>query len=341
MPFWRHRTAEEQAAQDTQKRDREELTALVASRRQTEIARQASDLVALAQGGIPTEAKARLSELGASHAAGETPLYTSDLSPDEAALLRRHDYTPVGLVTGSCMYHVGTAYVSRSDCEVPALSHAYNEATRLAVSRLQQESVLAGAHGVVGVRYTIVRHEWGDKSIEVRIVGTALRGPGPAPRHPWMSDLSGQKWWSLHRAGYEPVSLVYGHSTWFVFTTQYDEWNEGSGSNIELTHFAQALSHARTSAAREVTTMARAHGASGVVGMHISRRLDEVRLTGPGEDPAYEREHHNLVISMIGTGIKARDGADTRVPRSSLVISLRDGRMIPLAVRQGADATFA
>ena len=46
------------------------------------------------------------------------------------------------------MYHVGQAYASAwTDCEVQELSSAYNEATRLAVSRMEQEVRELGAHG--------------------------------------------------------------------------------------------------------------------------------------------------------------------------------------------------
>ena len=59
-----------------------------------------------------------------------------------------------------------------------------------------------------------------------------MQGPGAAPSDPWLSDLSGQEWWALHRAGYEPAALVWGHCTWFILTTQQDEWIESSWSTI-------------------------------------------------------------------------------------------------------------
>ena len=183
---------------------RQALTQLTEQNRQSELQRQTRDMQALAQGGIPTLAAARLKEIG-SAAGAEGVLFTSDLAPEEAGLLRREGFRVRGLVSGSAMYHVGQAYASSTgDVEVDVLSNAYDEATRLAVSRMRQELTLIGAHGVVGVRLSLVRHEWADKTVEVQAIGTAVDGPGPAPKEPWLSDLSGQEWWALHQGGLRP-----------------------------------------------------------------------------------------------------------------------------------------
>ena len=135
---------------------------------------------------------------------------------------------------------------AQGDCEVKVLSDAYNTATDLAVSRLRQELRLIGAHGVVGVRLELIRHEWADKTVEVQVMGTAVAGAGEAmPSDPWLCDLSGQEWYALHRAGYEPATMVWGHCTWFILTTQQDEWIHQSWNNQELTHWSGALGRAR------------------------------------------------------------------------------------------------
>lgn len=302
-----------------------------------EQARQLADQELLARGELPQAAQARLAEIGQT---GSGRLaFTSDLNADEAGLLHSHGYEPICLVTGSSMYHVGQAYASTAgDCEVTELSDAYNEATRLAVERLQMEAEAVRAHGVVGVRYSLVRHEWADRTVEVQLIGTAVRGPGAAPETPFLCDLSGQEWWALWRAGYEPTALVYGHCTWFILTTFQDEWNETSPVNAELTHFSQALTHCRNRASHMMQRLARTSGATGVVGVHLARRLDEVHLSGVGENPAYEREHHNLVLSMIGTATRIRAGAPERVAATRMVLSLRSGRLE--AQDSGGEAKF-
>ena len=328
---WGHHTPEEEAAKVEADRQRAEMAQKIIDVQQAESQRQHRDLQLLGQGGIPSQATERLKEIGTGSTEGI--LFTSDLSPDEAALLRREGYRARGLVTGSAMYHVGQAYASsQGDCEVDVLSKAYDAATDLAVGRMRQEATLIGAHGVVGVRLSVVRHEWADKTVEVQVIGTAVQGPGAAPPAPWLSDLSGQEWWALHRAGYEPAALVWGHCTWFILTTQQDEWIERSWSNQELTHWSAALGKARTLAMKHLTAEARKHQATGITGVQIARRMDEVRLSGPGEDPAYEREHHNLVISIIGTAIRLRPDAPVGVTPTLQILSLRDGTLSPVAL---------
>jgi uncharacterized protein YbjQ (UPF0145 family) len=224
------------------------------------------------------------------------------------------------------------------DGEVTLLSQAYNNATHLAVSRLEQEATALGAHGVIGVRFELVRHEWADvlvphewaeKAVEVRLLGTAIAGPGGPPRTPRLSDLSGQEWWALRRAGYEPAGLVYGHCVWLVLTTEDDEWTERSATNQELRHRSTALHAARTCALQQVQAAARRAGAVGVVGVQLSRRLVERRMPIPGQDQANTREHHLLTFSIIGTAISLRPDAPKQVRATVPVLSLRDGRLTP------------
>jgi uncharacterized protein YbjQ (UPF0145 family) len=331
LPWIHPRSPEDEAARAEAERRRAEIAQRAVQNYQAEQMRQSHDMTALARGGLPIQATERLKEIGGAEAEGV--LFTSNLDPDEAALLRREGFRVRGLVSGSAMYHVGQAYASsQGDCEVSVLSDAYNTATDLAVSRMRQELRLIGAHGVVGVRLELVRHEWADKTVEVQILGTAVEGPGKPPADPWMCDLSGQEWWALHRAGYEPATLVWGHCTWFILTTQQDEWVVQSWSNQELTHWSDALSTARHRALAHLIGQARQHRATGIAGVKFERRLDEVRLTGPGEDPVYEREHHNLVVSIIGTGIRLRPDAPTGVRPTVHVLSLRDGRLSPVAL---------
>jgi uncharacterized protein YbjQ (UPF0145 family) len=329
---WFHHSPEEEAAKAAEAARREELRHKIAEVRSLETQRQSRDLVELTSGRIPIMAVERLKEIDSSADASQG-IFTSNLDPDEAALLRREGCRVRGIVTGSAVYHVGQAYASSyQDCEVTVLSEAYNTATWLAVNRMQQELRLIGAHGVVGVRLSLVRHEWAEKTIEVQVVGTAIEAPGSAPAEPWSCDLSGTEWWALHRAGYVPAGLVWGHCTWFVLTTAADEMNEQSYYNTELTHWSAALGHARKRAMAHLKQQARHAHAVGVAGVRIERRLDEIRLSGPGEDPAYEREHHNLVLSIIGTAIKLRPDAPAGVRPTRQVLSLRDGRMTPVGV---------
>jgi len=327
---WRHASPDEQAARDAAAQQETEREQRAVSARQSELDRQSRDMQELARGGIPVGAQQRLRELSDRPGA-----FTSNLDPDELGLLRANGYRPRGVVSGSAMYHVGQAYASSyQDSEVRVLTQAYDTATALAVSRMEQEVRALGAHGAVGVRMVMARHEWADKTVEVRIIGTAVMGPGPAPQRPWLTDLSGQEWWSLRRAGYDTVGLVWGHCTWFVLTNWNDEQLKVTYSNSEYRHWGDALSRARHVAQQHLLTQAREHGATGVVGVRIARRVDEVHLSGPDENPVYEYEHHTLVLSAVGTAIRLRPDAPRQVRATVPVLSLRDGRFKPMVTRE-------
>src|ERR1051326_7817736 len=91
---------------------------------------------ALAAGDIPPKASARLAALRG----GGARFFTSDLSVDEFALLRRLGVQPVSQVMGSSIYHVGWQWTPGSwggSQELEVVSRAWNEARRLALHRLE------------------------------------------------------------------------------------------------------------------------------------------------------------------------------------------------------------
>jgi hypothetical protein len=100
-----------------------------------------------------------------------------------------------------------------------------------------------------------------------------------------------------------------------------------------------ALSQCRNRATATAKTMARQLGAIGIVGVHLSRRVEEMRLSGPGLDPTYEREHHSLMLSLIGTGVRLRADAPATIRATGNVLSLRDGRFVPQVIST-REATF-
>ncbi len=330
---WQHATPEEEAAALERARLKEET----AEARRVAAARQVADLQSLAAGGIPATAATRLSEIR--DADPEHSVFSSNLSPDEAALLRRNGYRPLGLVTGSAMYSIGPIYpgpvrepiagqpgspsastqtrLVYRDHELITLSRAYNESMRLAVTRMQQEATAIGAHGVVAVRFKMIHAGWTRGTLEVQLFGTAIAGPNTAPATPWLSDLSGQEWYALHRAGYDPAGLVYGHCAWFIWARQQDRQLSFDRRNMEREYFSDALLHCRNRANGAIYAMAKERKAIGVVGMHLTRRVEFMP----------EGEHHQVRLHMIGTAIHLRPDAPRSVVASGTVLSLRDGRI--------------
>jgi uncharacterized protein YbjQ (UPF0145 family) len=218
-----------------------------------------------------------------SHKSGK-PFFTSDLSPNEYLLTKESGCDPIGLVMGSSFYQVGNYQnlwgYRKITGEVANLTQAQLTARELAVSRLQQEAALLGAHGVIGVRLTQRRKGWGVGMVEFTAIGTAIRIPGEPPtKSPFTSDLSGQEFWQLRQAGYRPKGLVFGACSYYVHSDRNTRnlmnrsiWSRifGQGrQNQEMVQFTQGLQDARELAVLRMTKDIQQHGATGAVGMSI------------------------------------------------------------------------
>ena len=118
--------------------------------------------------------------------------FTSDLSGQDFWALMQTGHVPVGLVMGTCVYHVAhrglaqTLAIGLQSTEVPTMTQALYDARELAMTRMQAEAEHLGATGIVGVRLEEKSHFWGSHVIEFLAVGTAVR-PAPGaegPGHP-------------------------------------------------------------------------------------------------------------------------------------------------------------
>src|SRR2546421_2456559 len=238
-----------------------------------------TSLRSLEAGGLPIQAKRRLSEeVAAGH-----PLFTSDLSTNEFLLTRKLGYIPLSQVMGSSTYHVGWQYTRNyswqtTEFELATLTQAHQNASKLALGRLEQEAALLKAHGVIGVRFIRRNYVWGSDLIEYTAIGTAIRLPNaPLFPRPFLSDLSGQEFWTLLQAGYLPVGIVMGYcsycvSSGWVLNQVLRSWN-----NLEVVDYTQAIYTARHLAMSRLEAMARSFNGVGVVGVHIGfdRRENE------------------------------------------------------------------
>ena len=312
MPFWKRSSPEEEQQKIQAQQEAEN------SRRSIEA------------GGLPIQAQRRLSE---ETAAGH-PLFSSDLSTNEFLLARKQGYIALSQVMGSSIYHVGWQYTrnytwNTVEAELTNVSNAHQHAAQLALGRLEQEAALLKAHGVIGVRLTRRSYEWGQNLLEYTAIGTAIRLPNtPPPQRPFLSDLSGQEFWTLLQAGYYPAGVVTGYSSYYVslgsnMTQQLRGWF-GSGSyNQEIVPFTQALYTARDLGMYRLVNMARNLNALGVVGMHIDydRNVQEYETDNP------TRYYLDLFVhfSVIGTAIRAQK-QDHVIPKPQLTLSFTDLR---------------
>jgi uncharacterized protein YbjQ (UPF0145 family) len=107
--------------------------------------------------------------------------FTSDLSGQDFWTLLQAGYAPLGMVMGSCVYHIAhqrfwqsTANIGRN-VEVPLFTEALYDARELAMSRMQAEAEALGAEGIVGVQLLSLGHRWGGHTTEFFAIGTAVR----------------------------------------------------------------------------------------------------------------------------------------------------------------------
>ncbi len=107
--------------------------------------------------------------------------FSSDLTGQDFWTLVRSGYMPLGLVMGTCVYHIGRQGFLKSigrmgqNVELENYTQGMYEARELAMERMQQEARQLGANGIVGVQLLEQSHIWGSHVIEFLAIGTAIR----------------------------------------------------------------------------------------------------------------------------------------------------------------------
>jgi uncharacterized protein YbjQ (UPF0145 family) len=286
-----------------------------------EALRRAEESVrALEAGGIPVAAQERLTKLRE----GGSGFFTSDLTTNEFLLVRQAGFKPVTQVMGSCFYNVGWqnvplggvwGYSGGGTVELDVQSEAWNEARRLAFSRLAQEAKHAGADAVLGVRITRGAYDWAQGLIEFAAVGTAVVSDEyELGDDIFLSSLSGQQFASLVRSGWMPVGIAAGSTVSYVVGgMQTMRAMSGFGArmqNQELTELTQGVYVARQLAMRHVERQARELEAAGIVGMQFEQHQHPREIDQQG----YKRLDLIVTIHAIGTAVVQIDEPDEPPP---------------------------
>ncbi|MEO7110269.1 MAG: heavy metal-binding domain-containing protein [Polyangiaceae bacterium] len=265
----------------------------------------------------------------------------SDLSVTEFLVLARMGFLPRGLVIGSAVWDAGApaffSAISQSARESNAQSVAdsLRSARQAALSRMWSHGKQLHAEGVVGVRLTLEHHRWhgGHQVAKIVALGTAIAfDKHHAPREfenapslalanggPFTSDLSGQDFVALLRAGYRPISLATGNAVCAIDPSISRSYAL-SFKNEEMVGYTQAFFDARESAMDTLTKdifHSFPHGSqdapAGVVGMKVEER------THGGSSGFVE-------FTAIGTAVAVMHGEDPRVgkthPTPTMVVPL-------------------
>jgi len=294
---------------------------------QEQARRDAESLARLEQGHIPLAAAERLAEIATAHEAGQAPAFASDLSVSEFALLHHLGISPITLVMGSSIFHVGWQNVFyNAPTEFHTVSDAYNECRRLALGRMMEEAQIAGADAVVGVRIEQGAHDWAAGAVEFLAFGTAVRLPAQlrASAAPVLTDLDGQQFWQLFASGIRPVGIVAHTSVHYapasMQTMQVMSGMFGSSwRNQELRDYTQGFYEARAKAIDGVRRQARDLGADGIVGVHFSQHARGHRVNQMG---GYEREDLIVTLHVIGTAVREDPELATLVAAPKTTLSL-------------------
>ena len=262
--------------------------------------------------GLPQAAKQRLLDMRGS--ATKKGLFTSDLSINEFLLVREAGFDPLGLVMGSSIYHIGFQMGSfYQNQELDVLTQAMYHARELAMTRMEEEADVLGADGIVGVRLEVTRYEWGENLAEFMAIGTAIRHRtgehyrAPDGR-PFTSDLSGQDFWALLRAGYRPVSLVMGTCVYHVAHQGLFKSLKQMGKNVEMENYTQALYDARELALSRMQAEAESEQAEGIVGAQV-------------KESSHGWGSHVIEYFAVGTAVTSIS-AEHQIPAPSLMLPL-------------------
>jgi uncharacterized protein YbjQ (UPF0145 family) len=262
--------------------------------------------------GIPASGRERIERMKKEVERG---FFTSDLSVNEFLLVKESGFEPLGLVLGSSIYHIGFQQASwNQNQEMGVLTQAMYHARELAMTRMEEEADQLGADGIVGVRLDIGRYEWGADLAEFIAVGTAVKHRGGelhrAPNgRPFTSDMSGQDFATLLRAGYRPAGLVMGNCVYHVARQGMLASLKQVGRNVEMPNFTQALYEARELAMERMQTEADEAQSEGIVGARIIERSH-----GWGS--------HVIEFFAIGTAVVSTS-PDHQIEKPALVLPLQ------------------
>jgi uncharacterized protein YbjQ (UPF0145 family) len=170
-----------------------------------------------------------------------------------------------------------------------------------------------------------VSYSLGANVAEFIAIGTAVkhRGGGDyknAKGKPFQSDLSGQDFWTLIRAGYRPVGFVMGNCVYYI---PPELLRARDSENVELAAYTHALYDARELAIERLQDEAEDIGATGIVGVTVSESSHSWRQTPWNVGNAALQNGEVLELFVIGTAVVPTGEPSTLAP-PAMVFSAAD-----------------
>ena len=154
---------------------------VVAVRLEIEFKEFGSDLAEFTAVGTAVKADTAVAPDGFGWKPNTGKPFTSDLSGQDFWTLLQAGYAPLGMVMGTCVYHIAHQKFGQmfsnigQNVEIPQFTEALYDARELAMSRMQAEGEALHAEGIVGVDLLSLPHRWGGHTTEFFAVGTAVR----------------------------------------------------------------------------------------------------------------------------------------------------------------------
>jgi uncharacterized protein YbjQ (UPF0145 family) len=171
----------------------------------------------------------------------------------------------------------------------------------------------------------------GQNVTEFLAIGTAVkhRGGGKSFKNakgkPFQSDLNGQEFWMLIRAGYRPVGFVMGNCVYYVPKDLLVPTRRRD--NCELSAYTHALYDARELAIERLQAEAEALGAVGIVDVTVSEHSHAWRQTFVNIGNAALQSGEMLELFVIGTAVVPMEGEGSgAAARPELIYTLNDMR---------------
>ena len=241
-------------------------------------------------------------------------------------------FTPMKFCFGNVAYSIGAAggivggLKSMARGEIKEFSDVFNRTRHMALQRICDDAVQAGANAVVGIETRTMRFQArmrcscsGPDHIIRRCSalrngasGTTLgyQGPPPlgpsavSPGQPVTSDLTNEEMWNLVHMGYLPLKLVLGTAVYSLGVVGGIKAMLSSFSRGEVTDLTTLVYDAREHAIGLIRDEADAIGADDVVGIktHIHEHGQPDRVHGHrhrGEE-VFEPQHTDTDVAATG-----------------------------------------